>query len=243
VIAPAHYPIKPVSENMLTICVGDSIDLEVNKKVFHLYHQLLKHRHISWLDIIPAYTTISIVYDVVVIRQQQFSAFDWMKSQIEKVMTEIQEETTVTSRQLHVPVCYDAEFAWDADRISKEKHISVEELIAFHSSKWYPIFMIGFLPGFAYMGPVDPRIATPRIPTPRTRVLAGSVGIAGEQTGIYPFNSPGGWNIIGRTPLSVFDVSAAQPVLFQPGDQVKFVPITKEEFLSFDQSTFNVIVS
>ena len=241
--APAHYPIKPVSENMLTICVGDSIDLDVNKKVFHLYHQLLKNRHISWLDIIPAYTTISIVYDVVVIRQQQFSAFDWMKSQIEKIMSEIQEETIIPSRQVHVPVCYDTEFAWDADRISKQKHISFEELIALHTSKSYHIFMIGFLPGFAYMGPVDPRIATPRISTPRTRVLAGSVGIAGEQTGIYPFNSPGGWNIIGRTPLSVFDLSAAQPVLFQPGDQVKFVPITKEEFLSFDQSTFNVIVS
>jgi inhibitor of KinA len=93
------------------------------------------------------------------------------------------------------------------------------------------------------MGPVDPRIAIARISTPRTRVLAGSVGIAGEQTGIYPFNSPGGWNIIGRTPLPVFDLSVAQPVLFQPGDQVKFVPITKEEFLSFDQSKFKVIVS
>jgi inhibitor of KinA len=92
------------------------------------------------------------------------------------------------------------------------------------------------------MGSVDPRISTPRIETPRTCVLAGSVGIAGEQTGIYPLDSPGGWNIIGRTPLKVFDPKAAQPVLFQPGDQVKFVPITKAEFTSFDQSTFNVII-
>lgn len=241
--ASSHYSIKPVSENMLTIHVGDSIDLDVNKKAFHLYHQLLKNRDNSWLDIIPAYGTISIVYDVVAIRRQQLSAFDWMKSQIEKVMSEIQEETIVPSRQVHVPVCYDAEFAWDADRISKEKHISFNELIALHTSKSYHIFMIGFLPGFAYMGPVDPRIAIPRISTPRTRVLAGSVGIAGEQTGIYPFNSPGGWNIIGRTPLPVFDLNAAQPVLFQPGDQVNFVAITKEEFLSFDRSKFKVIVS
>ena len=103
--------------------------------------------------------------------------------------------------------------------------------------------MIGFLPGFAYMASVDPRIATPRLATPRTNIVGGSVGIAGEQTGIYPLDSPGGWNIIGRTPLKVFDLSADQPVLFQPGDEVKFVPITKAEFQSFNQSTFNAIVS
>jgi len=131
----------------------------------------------------------------------------------------------------------------NADRILKEKNVSLEELIEVHSSKSYHVFMIGFLPGFAYMGPVDPRIATPRIPTPRTQIVAGSVGIAGEQTGIYPLSSPGGWNIIGRTPLKVFDPNSTQPVLFQTGDQVKFIPITKEEFKSFDHSTLNVIVS
>jgi inhibitor of KinA len=103
--------------------------------------------------------------------------------------------------------------------------------------------MIGFLPGFAYMGSLDPRIAIARIPAPRTNVVAGSVGIAGEQTGIYPFDSPGGWNIIGRTPLNIFDHTIAQPVLFQPGDQVKFVPIPKAEFESFDPSTFRLFMS
>jgi inhibitor of KinA len=227
---------------MLTISVGDSIDLEVNKKVFQLYHQLLKNRHSSWLDIIPAYTTVSIVFDALAIRQQHPSAFAWTKNQLEKVMLEIPEHEIILSRQVQIPVCYDAEFALDADRIRNEKNVSLEELIALHSSKSYHVFMIGFLPGFAYMGPVDPRIATPRIPTPRTQIVAGSVGIAGEQTGIYPLGSPGGWNIIGRTPLKVFDSNSTQPVLFQSGDQVKFIPITKEEFKSFDQSTFNVIL-
>lgn len=228
---------------MLTISVGDSIDLEVNKKVFQLYHQLLKNRHASWLDVIPAYTTVSIVFDALTIRQQHPSAFDWMKNQLEKLMLEVPEHETIPSRHVQIPVCYDTEFALDADRIQKEKNVSLEELIALHSSKSYHVFMIGFLPGFAYMGPVDPRITTPRIPTPRTQIVAGSVGIAGEQTGIYPLGSPGGWNIIGRTPLKVFDSSSTQPVLFQSGDQVKFIPITKAEFKSFDPSTFNVIVS
>jgi inhibitor of KinA len=227
---------------MLTITVGDSIDIETNKKVFRLYHQLLKNKLSSWLDIIPAYTTVSIVFDALAIRQHHPSAFEWMKNHLEKMMLEIRDHEIIPSRQIQIPVCYDAEFALDADRILKEKNISLEELITLHSSKSYHVFMIGFLPGFAYMGPVDPRIATPRISTPRTQIIAGSVGIAGEQTGIYPLGSPGGWNIIGRTPLKIFDSNSTQPVLFQSGDQVKFIRITKAEYKSFDPSTFNVIL-
>lgn len=227
---------------MLTISLGDSIDLEINKKVFQLSEQLVRNRQPSWLDIIPAYSTISIQYDVVSIRKQHPSAFDWMKKQVEKVVTELIEENEVPSRQLQIPVCYDPEFALDADRIRKEKSVSTDELMAIHSSKTYHVFMIGFLPGFAYMGSVDPRIATPRIPTPRTKVLAGSVGIAGEQTGIYPLDSPGGWNIIGRTPLKVFNPQAKDPVFFKPGDQVSFVPMSKRDFESFDQSNFKLVV-
>jgi inhibitor of KinA len=239
--APATYPIKPVSENMLTIIVGDSVDLQVNQKVFRLYHHLLKYRHASWMDVIPAYTTVSIVYDIVSIRQQHASGFEWMKNHIEKLLTEDQDRETISPRQLRVPVCYDREFALDTDRIIKEKNISWDQLIELHTSNFFHTFMIGFLPGFAYMGPVDQRIAIPRISTPRTQVPAGSVGIAGEQTGIYPLDSPGGWNIIGRTPLKIFDPASAQPVVFRTGDQVKFVPISKAALLSFDQSSYQLI--
>lgn len=228
---------------MLTISLGDSIDWEINKRVFQVYHQLLKDKHASWLDIIPAYSTVSIAYDVVSIRQQHPSAFQWMKDQVEKLIAEISEESKIPSRNVQVPVCYAPEFAWDAERITKEKNISLDELVMLHTSKSYHVFMIGFLPGFAYMGSVDSRIAVPRIPTPRTHILAGSVGIAGEQTGIYPLDSPGGWNIIGKTPLRIFDPSAAESVLLRPGDQVTFVPISEKEFESFDQSTFNLVVN
>lgn len=237
------YSISAINETTLTISFGNSIDPEINKKVFQLYHHILSVRHSSWLDIIPAYSTLSVVYDVVAIRQHHSSAFDWMKNQMEKLLAETQENDTIQPRLIQVPVCYDAEFALDAGRISREKNISLNELIQIHSSTLYQVFMIGFLPGFAYMGSVDPRIATPRISTPRTKVLTGSVGIAGEQTGIYPFDSPGGWNIIGRTPLKVFDLNADQPVLFQPGDQVKFINITKAEYDSFDSTTFNPIIT
>lgn len=228
---------------MLTVSFGNAIDSEINKKVFQLYHKVVKARHPSWVDIIPAYSTLSIVYDAVAIRQQHPSAFDWVKSEVEKLLAEVCDQEAIQSRQVRVPVCYDLEFALDADRFLQERNISLAELIDIHTSKSYQVFMIGFLPGFAYMGSVDERIALPRISTPRTHVAAGSVGIAGEQTGIYPLDSPGGWNVIGRSPLKVFDLNANSPVLFQPSDQVKFVPITKSQFQSFDQSTFNVIVS
>jgi inhibitor of KinA len=237
------YAITAINENTLTIRFGDSIDPEVNKKVFRLYRHLLNVRHSSWLDMIPAYTTLSMVYDVAAIRQHHSSAFEWMKSEITKHVSEVDEHEIISSRQVRVPVCYDADLALDANRFLNEKNMSREALIEIHTSKMYQVYMIGFLPGFAYMGSVDQRIALSRLSTPRTQVTAGSVGIAGEQTGIYPLDSPGGWNIIGRTPLKVFDLDSTQPVLFQPGDQVKFVPMTKEDFQTFDPLTYNVIVS
>lgn len=224
---------------MLTISLGNSVSAEINKKVFQLYHQLIESRHPSWLDIIPAYATVSILYDVPVIRKQHASAFRWVKGEVEKILTNLSEQDEIPTRHLKIPVCYNPEFAVDADRIEKEKAVSLDELIAIHTSKMYHVFMIGFLPGFAYMGPVDSRIAVPRLATPRTHVAAGSVGIAGEQTGIYPLDSPGGWNIIGKTPLKIFDPAASGPVLFKPGDQVSFFPISRKEFDAFDQSYLN----
>ncbi|HEY3430038.1 MAG TPA: 5-oxoprolinase subunit PxpB, partial [Cyclobacteriaceae bacterium] len=216
------------------------VDQEVNKKIFQVYEKLHEHRHPSWLDIVPAYSTVSIVYDILAIRKQHASAFMWMKSEVEKILSNLSEQEKNSSRKLKIPVCYDPEFALDADRIIKEKSVSLEELITIHSSKTYHVFMIGFLPGFAYMGSVDSKIVTPRLSSPRTRVPAGSVGIAGEQTGIYPLDSPGGWNIIGKTPVKLFDVIKGDPVLLRPGDQITFIPITKEQFFKFDSSAFKI---
>ena len=236
-----NFSIHAVSEKLLTISFGNSIETEISKKVFQAYQQLQRNRHSSWLDIIPAYTTVSIVYDVLQVRQHQLAAFGWMRNEVEKILLEPMEEEHIPSRQLQITVCYDMEFALDANRIRKEKNISLDDLVAIHTSKSYHVFMIGFLPGFGYMGPVDQRIAAPRIPTPRTQIPAGSVGIAGEQTGIYPLDSPGGWNIIGKTPLKIFDPDKPDPVLFKPGDQVTFIPITKQEFESFNFSTFKIL--
>jgi inhibitor of KinA len=234
--------ISSVGENAVTISLGNSIDLETHKIIFYLYNELLKSRQASWLDIIPAYTTVTIVYDVVAIRLQHACAFQWTKESVEKILENVQSEENVPARHIQVPVCYDEAFSLDGEHVAKEKNISFRELMDIHVSRIYQVFMIGFLPGFPYMGSVDPRIAAPRIATPRTNVSAGSVGIAGEQTGIYPLDSPGGWNIIGKTPLKIFDSNAPESVLFRPGDQVTFLPITKSEFESFNPSNFKLIL-
>lgn len=235
------YTVYPVNENTLTIRVGDAIDGTTHHTVFRVYHQLVRNRHASWLDIIPAYTTISIVYDVVKIRENHPSAVEWMIRETEKILAKPFTDENFSARKITIPVCYDDAFALDRKALSVSHKIGWDEVVSIHSSRVYQVFMIGFLPGFAYMGMVDQRIAFPRLANPRAAVPAGSVGIAGEQTGIYPLDSPGGWNIIGRTPLLVFDIKNQNPGLLQPHDKVTFLPIAKSEFDSFDITRFNPV--
>jgi len=235
------HTIYPVSENTITIRVGTTINSQVNHNVFRVYYQLLQNRHSAWLDIIPAYATVSIVYDVLSIRNDHASALEWMKTEIDRILAQPYSSEKLTSRNVIIPVCYEDSFALDRKTIASNYKLDWEEVISIHSAKTYQVFMIGFVPGFAYMGMVDKRIAFPRLEKPRALVPAGSIGIAGEQTGIYPLDSPGGWNVIGRTPLRVFDATGDNPVLLQPNDAITFKPISKKEFDSFDQSTFDLI--
>jgi inhibitor of KinA len=138
------------------------------------------------------------------------------------------EENAFFSRLMEIPVWYNGS---DLNSIAGLHQISVHEVIALHAEMLYDVFMIGFLPGFAYMGTVNPKIATPRHASPRQKVPSGSIAIAGMQTGIYPLESPGGWQLIGRTPLRLFDLNAENPCLLKPGDQVKFIPISQSDFM------------
>lgn len=242
-MTPTSYQIYPSGDNALTIQFGDSISLDLNNHVFHLYN-LLRNKQPFIKDIIPGYCTLTIIYDLLSIRSVHASAFDFIQSEIETLINHHhQSETTRPQRLLKIPVCYHVSFAPDAEKIMKHHQVSFEQIIYLHIEKTYSVFMIGFLPGFAYMGVVDKKIATPRLSTPRSLVPAGSVGIAGEQTGIYPLDSPGGWNIIGRTPLKLFDIKKPEPVLFQPGDQVKFSPISFDEFQAFKPTSFNSVIN
>ena len=158
------------------------------------------------------------------------SVFNFLSGLIQNSIEYPITSVNTVSRSIKIPVCYDPSVAPDIALLAELHSISEEELIEVHTGKNYRVYMIGFLPGFAYMGTVDKRIATPRKSVPRTFVPAGSVGIAGEQTGIYPFGSAGGWQLIGRTPITMFNPANENPCYLQPGDEVKFFPITLSEY-------------
>jgi inhibitor of KinA len=227
------YTIFPLGDSALTIEFGNSIDENINKRLLQLFYQL-KEANIPYVtDIIPAYSTLTICYDVFAVGKTETTAFETVAKIIENVTSEKQNNSNPSARLIEVPVCYDAKFALDMDEIAKQKKLSKEEIIEIHTSGTYRVYMLGFLPGFAYMAEVDEQITMPRKAQPRLNIEAGSVGITGKQTGIYPLASPGGWQIIGRTPLQLFDKEAEKPVLFKPGDEVKFISITANEFENY----------
>lgn len=226
---PQFYP---VGDNAISVSFGHTVDRQVNQHIIALHQQLLKEPFGFWLDMIPAYASLTIVYNSVLIWNiHRQSPYQYVKDKVEEALAVTTAPVFAPARKIKVPVCYHSAFGLDSKDLCKRKKISMDELAHVHSSVAYHVYMLGFLPGFAYMGSVDKRIAAPRL-TRTKAVPAGSVGIAGEQTGIYPLASPGGWNIIGRTPLVLFDASRNPPTLFQAGDEVTFATISKEEFAS-----------
>ena len=187
------------------------------------------------IEAVPAYSSLTIYYDVFLLKQSiqnKITAFEFMSGEVERFMMAEFETQTVPSNSIRIPVCYDEEFGIDLRWMAEQKNISANEIMNIHCSKNYRVYMMGFLPGFAYMGEVDEKIAVPRKPAPQ-KIVAGSVGIAGKQTGIYPLNSPGGWQIIGRTSFKMFDAAKAEPCSLKAGDEVTFYSITRDEFENY----------
>jgi inhibitor of KinA len=229
------YSIFPLGDTALIIDFGNRIDKDINENVLRLFYQLKDGSHPFIIDLIPAYSSLAVYYDVGAVHQKKAedqTAFEAMVEVVEKLWNHEQEVSLQPKRLIKIPVCYAAPFATDIQCIAEQKSMAVEEIIHLHTCRTYKVYMIGFLPGFSYMGEVDERIAVPRKPQPQN-VQAGAVGIAGTQTGIYPLDSPGGWQIIGRTPLRLFDKEREQPVLLQPGDEIQFYSITENEFTRY----------
>jgi inhibitor of KinA len=230
---PTTFEILPLGDHAITISFGKQINLAVNSKALSLFNALKSEPINGVTDVIPAYCTLTLVYDVLEIKRNcraRQTAGSWLEERVRQRLMSIPDEQQTLRRRVRIPVCYDKRLAPDLTYVADIKNMSTEEVIDLHTSTIYHVYMIGFLPGFAYMASVDKKIATPRKSTPRTKVPAGSVGIAGDQTGIYPFSSPGGWQLIGQTPLQLFDHSNDNPTLFQPGDEVQFFSISLPEF-------------
>jgi len=227
------YKIFALGDNALVVDFGNVIDEQINKLVHSVFFQLQNDPIPGMIEAVPAYCSLTIFYDILIVRNQindkNVTAFKWVSEHVKKYISNEGIETGDPQLLINIPVCYNTEYGPDLDFIASQNNIPVEEIIHLHSSATYRVYMLGFLPGFAYMGLVNEKISSPRKQQPAF-VDAGSVGIAGRQTGIYPLKSPGGWQIIGRTPLKLFDQEKVNPVLFKAGDNVKFYPISKDEF-------------
>lgn len=235
-IEQLSYRVFPLGDSAITLDFGNVIDETINRKVIALFHSLNKEPWPGMIEVVPAYSSLTVYYDVFQLRKSISpgkNVCEWMADQLEKRMQLPLLQSHSLSRLVKIPVCYEKEFALDIQEIASAKNITVDEVICIHTSKIYRVYMLGFLPGFAYMGEVDKQIEMPRKLQPRQKVDAGSVGIAGRQTGIYPLASPGGWQIIGYTPLKMFDAKKKEPTFLEIGDTVRFFSISKNEFENY----------
>jgi len=228
--ASARY--LPFGDNALLIEFGDTISLEVNRKVIALNEAILKAGINGIEELVPTYRSLLVRYNPLKITYEQLV---FRIKDIEKTMKEFKVE--IKGREITIPVVYGGEWGPDLNYIAKYHGLTEEQVVKLHSGKEYRVYMIGFVAGFPYLGEVADEIATPRLETPRLKVPAGSVGIAEKQTGIYPCEAPGGWRIIGRTPLKLFNPLQQPPALLKPGDTVKFKPISEKEFKIIEETT------
>ena len=220
------YKVYPLGENALTIDFGNEISPRLNDIVTQLATRIESNPFPGFIECVPAYSSLSIFYDLVQTKKKfrtALTAFEITKSFVEMELYKLERVEAEDPRTIEIPVKFSKRFAPDLDFVADKNNLTPDKVIEIFLSSTYRVFMLGFLPGFPYMGEVDDRIATPRRETPRTRVAKGSVGIAGKQTGIYPLESPGGWQIIGRTSVELFNAQKDEPTLVRAGDMVKFV--------------------
>ncbi|WP_338472211.1 5-oxoprolinase subunit PxpB [Niallia sp. XMNu-256] len=228
-----NYHLTPLSDHGIIIELGQEINTETFSHV-QVISTYLEEQPFQWMiEYVPAFTTVTIYYDpktILLHHSPHTLPFDYVKKQVSKMLNLLQSYARVTPSIIEVPVCYGGEWGPDIEIVASRNHLSVEEVIRIHTSTRYQVYMIGFAPGFPYLGGLPKELATPRKSSPRLAIPAGSVGIAGNQTGIYPLETPGGWQIIGNTPLQLFRPMEDPPCLLKAGDQIIFKSISKEEF-------------
>lgn len=233
-------PFRPLGDSALVVHLGEGIDPAIHKKVKHLSLLLENSPFPGFIEAVPSYNSLTVYYHPLTVcslnpAYAKKSPYQIVCGFLSKLVDSVGTHQTFKQRQIDIPVLYGGEYGPDIEYVASFNRLSVDEVIRLHSSAEYLVYMLGFAPGFSFMGGMDEQIATPRKESPRLAIPTGSVGIAGKQTGIYPLETPGGWQIIGRTPLDLFLPDCSPPTLLQSGDKVRFVPISSKEFSSLKE--------
>jgi len=239
-----HTEMMPLGDRAVMVKLGERPE-EAFPSIVALMSYLDDHPLPGQVEVVPGYTSLAIYYDPAEIkalldkpgmygRSDILSPYEYVKDRLLALVRSLDTREAPPAREVEIPVCYGGEYGPDLEDVARLNGLSSQEVVEIHSSAAYVVHMIGFAPGFPYLSGMDPRIAAPRRDVPRPSVAAGSVGIAGVQTGVYPIETPGGWNVIGRTPLKLFLPERELPSLLRPGDIVRFKPITPEEYARWE---------
>ncbi|WP_174612933.1 5-oxoprolinase subunit PxpB [Virgibacillus ihumii] len=227
-----EYTVSPLGDKAIVMEFGEDMSDEIQKQIRTVSACLDDHPLTGMVEYIPAYTTITIFYNVMEVLRNSTgtNAYHMMLGEIEKMVSRLPENPDTESNIVEIPVCYGGEFGPDLEVVAHENNLTEQEVIDIHVNGDYTVYMIGFAPGFPFIGGMSKQIATPRKDSPRLHIPAGSVGIAGSQTGVYPIETPGGWQLIGRTPVKLFRPDEEVPILLKAGDSIRFFPISEEQY-------------
>ena len=228
--APGVARFQPASDNSLLIYFDQHISLAAHQQVAKLLRLLELQPLAGIRNLNPAYCSILVKFDALKFRHVELEAL------LIPYLDRLDEVRLPDPRQLEIPVCYGGDYGPDLANVSTMHGLTPQQVIDLHVSATYLVYFLGFTPGFAYLGGLPEALVTPRLPTPRRSVLPGSVGIAGHQSGVYPFATPGGWRLVGRTPIAMFRPDRSAMSLLSIGDRVRFTPIPPEQFVALENS-------
>jgi inhibitor of KinA len=230
-----EFKLQPLGDNSVIIELGEDISRDIQQKV-NKVSSFLEAQSFEWvIEYVPGFTTVAVFYEPMNIKTQTLP-YDQVCEDLSLHLENLEVEQGEEPRVVKIPVCYGGEFGPDLEEVAEINGLTPEEVIDIHLKGEYIVYMIGFAPGFPYIGGMSEKIAAPRRKNPRLKIPAGSVGIAGKQTGVYPIETPGGWQLIGKTPRKLFLPEGDTPSLLRAGDQIKFEPISAEEFQKWEEN-------
>lgn len=228
----------PLGDRAVMITLGATIDEATHRLVRSAAARIDRNPPTGFVDQVPAFTSIAVHYDpLIAARGARRSPYARVVDELTAALRGLTAEQLPPAKVVEIPVCYGGALGPDLDDVARAHGMTADDVVRVHTGGDYLVYMVGFMPGFAYLGGLPAKLATPRRTTPRTVVPAGTVGIGGSQTGVYPLDSPGGWNLIGKTPLAVFDIARAEPALLSTGDRVRFRAITDAQFRNWSERT------